>query len=149
MYQYLVGLSILKSIAPYFRKHVLDHLESHDFFLLNSLFIFGFLALFVTYRYFFDKTLSSSIKKIKTLKISHIGCIFTIALFTFIGSITIMEFDKNHNTPMINALLIKIFSTISLVLTSIFIFKEKYTFLQIVGICLTIAGVFLISNKTI
>jgi multidrug transporter EmrE-like cation transporter len=43
----------------------------------------------------------------------------------------------------------RIFSTIALVLVSIVIFKEKYTHLQMIGIAMTIAGVFLISNKSI
>jgi len=72
-----------------------------------------------------------------------------IALVTIISSITIMEFDKNYNTPLINSILMRIFSTIALVLVSIVIFKEKYTYLQMTGIAMTIAGVFLISNKSI
>jgi drug/metabolite transporter (DMT)-like permease len=72
-----------------------------------------------------------------------------IALVTIISSITIMEFDKNYNTPLVNSILMRIFSTIALVLVSIFIFKEKYSYLQMLGIAMTIAGVFLISNKSI
>ncbi len=149
MYHYLFGLSILKSITPYFRKHVLNHLDSHDFFFINTLFIFVILSMFFTYRYFFDKSFDTSIKKIKTMKYTHLGCIFTIALLTIVGGVTIMELDKNYNTPLVNVMLMRIFSTIALVLVSIFIFKEKYTFIQMIGICMTIAGIFLISNKTI
>jgi drug/metabolite transporter (DMT)-like permease len=148
MYHYLFGLSILKSISPYFRKHVLNHLESHDFFLLNTLLIFFLITLFIAYRYFFDKTFDASIKKIRSLKASHIGCIFAIAVVTIISGVTIMELDKNYNTPLLNVMLVRIFSTIALVLVSIFIFKEKYTFVQMIGICMTITGIFLISNKT-
>jgi drug/metabolite transporter (DMT)-like permease len=149
MYHYLFGLTALKSISPYFRKHVLTHLDSHDFFFVNTLIIFSILSLFFIYRYLFDKSFDQSVKKITTMKFTHLGCIFMIALLTIVSSITIMELDKNYNTPFINSILMRIFSTIALVLVSIFIFKEKYTRLQILGICMTIAGVFLISNKTI
>ena len=149
MYHYLFGLTMLKSISPYFRKHVLAHLDSHDFFFINTLFIFSILSLFFIYRYLFDKSFDQSVKKIASMKFTHLGCIFMIALLTIVSSITIMELDKNYNTPFINSILMRIFSTIALVLVSIFIFKEKYTRLQILGICMTIAGVFLISNKSI
>jgi len=148
MYHYLFGLSILKSITPYFRKHVLNHLDSHDFFFMTTLIIFVILSAFFIYRYFYDKSFDKSIKKITTMKYTHIGCIFTIALLTIVGGVTIMELDKNYNTPLVNVMLMRIFSTISLVLASIFIFKEKYTFVQMIGICMTIVGIFLISNKT-
>jgi drug/metabolite transporter (DMT)-like permease len=140
---------MLKSISPYFRKHVLNHLDSHDFFFINTLFIFSILSLFFIYRYLFDKSFDQSVKKITSMKFTHLGCIFAIAVLTIVSSITIMELDKNYNTPFINSILMRIFSTIALVLVSIFIFKEKYTRLQILGICMTIAGVFLISNKSI
>jgi hypothetical protein len=149
MYHYLFGITMLKSISPYFRKHVLNHLDSHDFFFINTLFIFSILSLFFIYRYLFDKSFDQSVKKITSMKFTHLGCIFAIALLTIVSSITIMELDKNYNTPFINSILMRIFSTIALVLVSIFIFKEKYTRLQILGICMTIAGVFLISNKSI
>jgi drug/metabolite transporter (DMT)-like permease len=83
------------------------------------------------------------------MKYTHIGCIFAIAFLTIVSSVTVMELDKNYNTPLVNVMLMRIFSTIALVLVSIFIFKEKYTFIQMIGICMTIAGIFLISNKTI
>ena len=149
MYHYLFGLTMLKSISPYFRKHVLTHLDSHDFFFINTLFIFGILSLFFIYRYLFDKSFDQSVKKITSMKFTHLGCIFMIALLTIVSSITIMEFDKNYNTPLVNSILMRIFSTIALVLVSIFIFKEKYSYLQMLGIAMTIAGVFLISNKSI
>jgi drug/metabolite transporter (DMT)-like permease len=149
MYHYLFGITMLKSISPYFRKHVLNHLDSHDFFFINTLFIFSILSLFFIYRYLFDKSFDQSVKKITSMKFTHLGCIFAIAVLTIVSSITIMELDKNYNTPFINSILMRIFSTIALVLVSIFIFKEKYTRLQILGICMTIAGVFLISNKSI
>jgi len=101
------------------------------------------------YRYFFDKSFDSSIKKIKSLKISHICCIFVIALLTIFSGIALMELDKNYNTPMVNAIFTKTFSTIALVLVGIFVFKEKYTLLQIIGVFMTIIGVLLITNKNV
>jgi drug/metabolite transporter (DMT)-like permease len=71
-----------------------------------------------------------------------------MALLAVGSSIFIFEFDKNYNTPLINSMLSRIVSTLCLVFVGIFIFEEKYSWIQISGIILTIVGVFLISmNK--
>jgi multidrug transporter EmrE-like cation transporter len=61
----------------------------------------------------------------------------------------VYEFDKYYNTPLINFIFSKFVSVIALIAVGIFIFKEKYSYLQMLGIAMTIAGVFLISNKSI
>ena len=147
MYHYLFGLTILKSISPYFRKHVLDHLDPHDFFIINIFFILGIICLYILYRYFFDKKFDASLKKIQNLKITHVGCILMLALLTTISSISMMTFDKHYNTPLLNSIMLKTFGMISLILVSIFVFKEKYTYMQMLGMVLTITGIYMISLK--
>ena len=39
MYPFIFGLTIIKSINPYFRKHLLNILDSHDLLFINSFFI--------------------------------------------------------------------------------------------------------------
>jgi len=146
MYHYLFGLSLLKSITPYFRKHVLTHLDPHDFFLVNVFSITFIVMCILLYRYFFDKTFDKKFKKITSMKLSHIGCILVLAVLTVVSSITIMSLDKNHNTPLLNSIFLRVISTITFVLVSIFVFKENYTLLQFFGISLIILGSFLVSK---
>jgi drug/metabolite transporter (DMT)-like permease len=63
------------------------------------------------------------------------------------SSIFIYEFDKNYNTPLINSMFMKIASTISLIFIGVFLFEEKYSWKQIIGVFLTILGIFLIAQK--
>jgi drug/metabolite transporter (DMT)-like permease len=147
MYHYIFGLTILKAVSPYFRKHVLEHLDPHDFFVINVVFIVGILSLYLLYRYFFDKKFDASIEKIQKMKMSHVCCILILALVTTIYGIAIMSFDKHYNTPLLNTIMLKTFSMIALILVSIFIFKEKYTMTQMLGISMTLAGIYLITLK--
>jgi multidrug transporter EmrE-like cation transporter len=58
-----------------------------------------------------------------------------------------MTFDKHYNTPLLNSIMLKTFGMISLILVSIFVFKEKYTYMQMLGMVLTITGIYMISLK--
>jgi multidrug transporter EmrE-like cation transporter len=70
-----------------------------------------------------------------------------LALLTTISSISMMTFDKHYNTPLLNSIMLKTFGMISLILVSIFVFKEKYTYMQMLGMVLTITGIYMISLK--
>lgn len=53
MIPYLVGLTTLGSIRPYFRKHILNTLDPSDFLFINFIFISFAVLLYFTYIYFF------------------------------------------------------------------------------------------------
>ena len=60
------------------------------------------------------------------------------------SSLFLYELDKNHNTPLINTILLRLFSVVVLIIVGVFIFGEKYNWMQIVGIFFTIIGIFLL-----
>ena len=149
MYHYLFSLSILKSFTPYFRKHLLTTLNSHELLFINTFFYFFIVLVFFLYKLFFDKTnfIEKTFKNYTNLSFSQFGCLALMALLAVASSIFIFEFDKNYNTPLINSMFIKIASTISLIFIGILLFEEKYHWKQILGFILAIIGIYLISQK--
>jgi drug/metabolite transporter (DMT)-like permease len=148
MYHYLVGSVLLKSIDPYFRKHLLSIINTHDYLYLDTIFIFTAVCGVVIYKYIFNKKeLMETFQNYKKLSPYHfIGCFF-ISLFTVISALIIYDLDKHHNTPFINSTILKVASMIALAFIGMFIFKEKYNWRQIVGIVMTLIGVYLIMVK--
>lgn len=146
MYHYLIGLSLLKSFSPYFRKHILTTLSSHDLLFINTFVIFFMVLVFFLYKLLFDKqhSLQETFKNYKKLSITQILSIFVMAILAVFSAIFIFEFDKNYNTPLINSMFMKTASTISLILIGIFLFEEKYSWKQITGIFLMILGGYLL-----
>jgi len=147
MYYHIFGLTILKSINPYFRKHILATLSSHDLLILNTFFIGIIVLCLFLYKCFFDKSIAETLNNYKKLSFSQIGCLFMIAILAVISSLFLFELDKKYNSPLLNSMFLKIASVIALCSVSIFIFKEKYTWKQIIGILLAILGVYLTVNK--
>jgi drug/metabolite transporter (DMT)-like permease len=145
----MFGLSILKSFTPYFRKHVLTTLNSHDLLFINTFFIFSIVFLFFLYKLFFDKSkpLIETFKNYKSLSLTQVVALFVMAFLAVGSSIFVYEFDKKYNTPLINSMFMRTASTISLILVGIFLFEEKYSWKQISGVFFTIFGVYLISQK--
>ena len=148
MYHYLFGLSILKSFTPYFRKHVLNTLNSHDMLFINTFFIFLIVFAFFLYKLTFDKAkpLIETFKNYKKLSVTQILSLLIMAFLAVGSSIFIYEFDKNLNTPLMNSMFMRAASTVSLILVGIFLFEEKYSWKQILGVFLTIFGVILIGT---
>uniref|UniRef100_A0A6C0B9P6 EamA domain-containing protein n=1 Tax=viral metagenome TaxID=1070528 RepID=A0A6C0B9P6_9ZZZZ len=147
MYYHIFGLTILKSINPYFRKHILTTLSSHDLLILNTFFIGIIVLCLFLYKCFFDKSILETFKNYRKLSFSQLGCLFIIAILAVISSLFIFELDKKYNSPLLNSLFLKIASVVALCFVSIFIFKEKYTWKQILGILLAILGIYLTINK--
>jgi drug/metabolite transporter (DMT)-like permease len=143
-----VGSVLLKSIDPYFRKHLLNILNTHDYLYLDTFFIFFAVCCVVVYKYIYNKKdIIETIENYKKLSIYHIiGCFF-ISGFTVFSALVIYDLDKHHNTPFINSTILKVASMIALAIIGIIIFKEKYSWSQIIGIILTLVGIYLIMNK--
>ncbi len=150
MFEYLFGLTLLKSINPYFRKHILDTLESHDFLFMNTICITFFVLLFFLYKYFFHSktfTLKKMMKNIRSLSYSQYACLIILSILTVSSSIFLYELDKNYNTPLVNSIFLRVAGIVALLLVGIFVFKEKYTYKQMFGIFLTLLGIYLIAGE--
>jgi len=87
------------------------------------------------------------IKNIYALKWTQLCCIFFIAILTVLSSILLYEMDKKFNTPLINAIFMRVGSTIALLFVSIIIFNERYTISQIIGFIFVLFGIYLIGSK--
>ena len=140
MYPFLISITMIKSIRPYIRKHVLQNMHSHEFLFLNTFFIGIIVAGFFLYKFLCDKSFEKNIEAIKNLTLAQIICFAVLAIITVASSLIVIEFDKKYNTPLINSMITKFVSAITL------IFKEEYTMYQVFGMILTIAGIILITN---
>jgi drug/metabolite transporter (DMT)-like permease len=147
MYHYILGLTALKSVNPYFRKYILNILNSHELLFLNTLSISIIVFFVFIYKYLFDKTFHKTIENYKKLTMGHYACIFIIAIFTVVSTLLVYDFDKNYNTPFLNSMFMKVASVIFLFLVGVFLFEEKYSIKQILGIALTVLGVYLVTSK--
>ena len=146
MYSYLIGTTFLKSMNPYFRKHILDTLNPREYFYLNTIFVF---ILMILVFLFFEtkKSTKEMISNYQKLEHSHFACIFIISFLLVASSLLLYELDKNHNTPLINNILLKTGSVIVLIVIGVFMFGEKYNWKQITGIILTCMGIYLVMQK--
>jgi drug/metabolite transporter (DMT)-like permease len=150
MYHFVIGTTFLKSVIPYFRKHVLGTLNSDEFLLLNSTIIFVIVLVIFILKILTGQqheTFKQIVNNYKKMTYSQVICISIIASLTVLSSLFIYELDKHHNTPLINTILLRSFSIISMILVAVFIFDEKYNWSQIIGVVLAFIGVFLIMQK--
>jgi len=148
MYLFLAFTQLLKTMTPYFRKHILHDLESHEYLFINTFFVGCFVLLFFIYKTIFhDNSFDQFLDKIQNLTILQVVFFVIIAFITISSSIVLIHMDKHYNTPFINGLLTKVIAAILLICVSVFIFQEKYTFTQIFGIFLTILGLYLVMKK--
>ena len=126
MYLFLGLTSFLKTFNPYFRKHILVSLESHEYLFLNTFFVSLFVFIYFLYKLIFhDDSLDKLLDKTNKLSILQVICFILIAFITVTSSIVIINFDKYYNTPLLNSLLSKSIATIMLILLGVFIYNEK------------------------
>ena len=148
MYLNIVGITLIKSLRPYFRKYVLGSLGVFEFFLLNSFMIVFILTVVLLYLILTKEINFQNIcNKYYELSFFQSVCIMIIATFTVCSGMMMLHLDKNYNTPIINKVLVNVFSVILLFVVGIFMFKEKYKFSQFIGLILTILGIYLITNE--
>jgi len=149
MYFFLALTQLLKTFNPYFRKHILQTLESHEYLFINTIFVGCFVFLFFLYKTIFhEKSFDQFVDKIKNLTILHVVYFVVIAFITISSSIVLITMDKHYNTPLINGLLTKVIAAILLMIVGIFLFEEKYNYQQTFGIFLTIVGLYLVMDKS-
>ena len=146
MYGYLLGTTFLKSMNPYFRKHILNTLNPREYFYLNTIFVFVLMIL-VFLLFESEKSIEQMICNYKKLEYTQFGCIFIISILLVSSSLLLYELDKNYNTPLINNILLKTGSIIVLIVIGVAMFGEKYPWKQILGIALTFTGIYLVMDK--
>ena len=146
MYSVLFGISIMKSLRPFFKKNVLkSDIDEDDFLFLNTFFISLFVVVYFAYN--FTKKKKVDFNKYKNMKPIELGSMIGVSLFTVVSTILVLQMDKGYQTPFINSMLTKGFSTIFVIAIGMIIYKENYNMLQMLGIALILTGTYLISSK--
>jgi drug/metabolite transporter (DMT)-like permease len=146
MYSVLFGISIMKSLRPFFKKNVLkSDIDEDDFLFLNTFFISLFVVIYFIYN--FTKKKKVDFNKYKNMKPIELGSMVGVSLFTVVSTILVLQMDKGYQTPFINSMLTKGFSTIFVIAIGMIIYKENYNMLQMLGIALILTGTYLISSK--
>ena len=146
MYSLLFGVSIMKSIRPFFKKNVLNSIDEEDFLFLNTFFI----CLFVICYFFYNITRRNKridFSKYSKLSTAEMVSMIGVSLFTVISTILILQIDKGAQSSFITSMLTKGFSTIFVIAIGMIVYKEEYSKLQIMGIGLILLGIYFISNK--
>ena len=146
MYSLLFGVSIMKSIRPFFKKNVLNSIDEEDFLFLNTFFI----CLFVVCYFFYNITRRNKridFSKYSKLSTAEMVSMIGVSLFTVISTILILQIDKGAQSSFITSMLTKGFSTIFVIAIGMIVYKEEYSKLQIMGIGLILLGIYFISNK--
>lgn len=149
MYSVLLGVSLMKSMRPFFKKNVLHTIDEDDFLYLNTFFIGLFVVIYFFYSKNKNKTKNTKaiVDKFKNMTFLEISSMIFVSLFTVVSTVLLLQMDKSQQTPFINSMLTKGFSTILVIMIGMVVYKENYNKLQILGIGLILLGTYFISNK--
>lgn len=144
MYFYIIGASFLKMLSPYLRKYMLTTLDSHDLLYINSALFFMIVALIFLYQFFRgDNAIRTTMKNYGKLSWQQVACMFVISAFAVSSTFFVYELDKYYNTPFINYIMLIGLTLFSSFIVGIYWFEEQYSRQHMVGIALTIAGIYL------
>lgn len=145
---HLFGSIILRSIDPYYRRHLTGNVLSAKEYLYLETFSYSFvLFLFIIFNFFYNKKESfDSLKNIQNIQIRDIIYLLFTSLFFIYTTLMIYEYE-HENSAFVNSLLLRGGTLIGILLVGIFFYQEKYTWKQILGILLSLIGIFLLMNK--
>ena len=145
---HLLGSIILKTIDPYYRRHLTsESLKPADYMYLET-FIYTFvLIIFVIFRYFYNKNETiETYKNLKNVEIKDVVFLFIISFF-FVYS-TLMVYENEHKeSAFINSVLLRGGTLVGILVVGILFYKEKYTWTQILGIIFSLLGIYLLLCK--
>ena len=145
---HIFGSILLKTIDPYYRRHLTTNsLNPQDYLYLET-FIYTFiLVIFVIFKYFYNKNEAvETFKNLQNIELKHL--IFMVIISVFFIYSTIMIYENEHtNTAFMNNILLRGGTLIGILLVGIIFYKEKYTWKQIIGIVFTLVGIYLLMNK--
>jgi drug/metabolite transporter (DMT)-like permease len=152
MYFYIIGASFLKMLSPYLRKYMLTTLDPHDLLYINSMLFFMIVALIFLYQFFIghNDAIRITMKNYGKLSWQQVACMFLIAAFAVSSTFFVYELDKYYNTPFINYIMLIGLTLFSSFIVGIYWFEEQYSKQQMVGIALTIMGIYLmVTNREV
>ena len=145
---YIFGSIFLKTIDPYYRRHLTSNsLNAADYMYLET-FVYTFvLILFIMFKYFYNKKEAiESFKNLKNVELKDIIFMVVISIFFIYSTLMIYE-NEHENSAFLNSILQRGGTLIGILLVGIFFYKEKYNWKQIIGIVLSFAGFYLLMSK--
>lgn len=140
----LLGITLLKSLRPIFRKNVMESIDTYSYLLLNTIFICIFIVLYFYYLHVKEIKFTSIVDNCKNMNCIQLISMILISFLTVLSTVILMN---QNNISSISGTIMKSLSTIILVLIGIFLYREKYSYIQLYGVLLTIVGIFFISSK--
>jgi uncharacterized membrane protein len=150
MYHYILGASIFKSAVPYMRKHVLNTLDSHDLLYLDALVFFIIVLCIFCYQCIFDRSnVIKTVTNYQRLSYKQMMCVVTISVISVSVVYMILHLDKFYNTPLINYISRVSLTSVCAIIIGIIFFKEMYNVQHIIGILLTITGIYLMTTNRV
>jgi len=145
---HIFGSILLKTIDPYYRRHLTTNsLNPQDYLYLET-FIYTFiLVIFVIFKYFYNKNEAvETFKNLQSVEIKHIIFMSIISFFWIYSTLMIYE-NEHKSSAFINTILLRGGTLIGILLVGIFFYKEKYNWRQIIGIIFSFFGIYLLINK--
>lgn len=131
-------VSLLKVFHPYMRKHMLQHISYGEFIFLNSILICTFSFI---YTYIWKK---ADIWKLSNLSLKEYAISSLLACVTIISSI--MVFKLQEDGIVSSTFILKMMSSLTVLIIGIFIYNETITPKQLCGIILGILAILLIKG---
>lgn len=141
---YLI-VSLGWSLPIFFTKELTKFLDKTDIIIILNLLISGLVLLYLAYSYCFNSKYITNLKKNITKmpkKLKYF--IVFLVLNSFIIKFSYLQLLK-YNDATIILPRIRALSTIFVLLIGTFVFKEHITFIRVIGIILTLFGVYLIN----
>jgi len=135
----IMGISLLKSLNPFFRKHVMTTITNWEFLFLNSTLIA--IVSFV-YAYLHKR---ENISNLFGLSCSQYMCAGVVVMITVFTSLAVFQLQENGQV-VITSFLLKAVSALLLVGFGIFIFNEELTARQLAGILCMLLGILLLKE---
>jgi drug/metabolite transporter (DMT)-like permease len=139
MYHIIAGLSFLGTFRPYLRKHITQNINPWEFMFMNSIVIGLVTGL---YCYFHKK---ENPVNLLNLAPSQYLSVLIIACITVLGSLFYFSIEKDNVVS--TSFLWRGVSSVIFVGTGLFLFEEKLTVTQLMGILITIVGSFLVAKE--
>jgi drug/metabolite transporter (DMT)-like permease len=144
----LLAIIFLKAFNPFFKKYSLKSLSSHDYLYLNAFLI----MVLVIFYFIFNSIRNPShsldfLKKFKNIKLSECVILVVMAISAIGYTIYMFETTNANITSTSHAVITDISNTIFVILIGLFIFGEKHTLKQMVGIFLCLVGFYFMLSK--
>jgi drug/metabolite transporter (DMT)-like permease len=144
IFLYLI-ISLGWSLPFFLIKDLTKYLSQIEILILSHLIWHVFILLFLVYTWIFNKNIGQHfITKIKNIPIKYRYYLIAITIISIISQFSYFTLLKKNNVskviPILNGL-----SNIAIVIIAYLLFKEKLTFIKLIGILLVIFGIYLIN----